>query len=74
MSQIEKLNIFVTCPYCGESEWQDVSVAIAGADAEDGTISTDEDGVSDCECSFCEKEFQTILQCFATVRKAEGEE
>lgn len=72
MSQIEMLKLFVTCPYCGESEWQgDVSVAIAGADVEDGTISTDEDGVSDCECSFCEKEFQIVLQCFATVRKSE---
>ena len=71
MAQIEELNIWVKCPHCGHTEWQDVAVAIANTGADDGGISVDEEGVSDCDCSHCGEEFQVVLQCFATVRKDE---
>ena len=67
MAQISEIYIRVACPRCGNSEYQDVSVAIAGTGADDGGITEGEDGVTDCACSACGKAYRIALQCFADV-------
>ena len=71
MAQLEEVIIRTSCPYSGHKERQEASIAIANTGADDGGISEDEDGVSYCLCRNCGKEFQVVLQCFATVRKCE---